>query len=76
MDYAHDNKATVMKYTGIGTTGWEAVGSPGFSDEVASRTSLVMYHGTPYVAYTDGDRDVGVIVMKYNGSARESVGSK
>ena len=52
-DRANGDKATVMEYTGTGATGWQPVGSPGFSSNVASSESLYVYNGTPYVAYDD-----------------------
>ncbi|MUT68311.1 S-layer homology domain-containing protein [Paenibacillus sp. NEAU-GSW1] len=65
-DWQRDGRATVMKYTGAGTTGWEAVGSTGFSTGRADEPSLYMDEGTPYVAYTDLDNDDKATVMKYD----------
>jgi LPXTG-site transpeptidase (sortase) family protein len=54
LDVVNSDKATVMKYTGIGLTGWETVGSTGFSDGQADYTSLALdSNGKPYVAYQD-----------------------
>jgi hypothetical protein len=51
-DNAHDNKATVMKYT---STGWITVGDPGFSDGSVDYVSLAIDNGIPYVAYRDNN---------------------
>ncbi|MFD0589358.1 S-layer homology domain-containing protein [Paenibacillus sp. GCM10027627] len=67
-DEGNDSKATVMKYTGAGPTGWESVGRAGFSGGVISTPSLVVYDGTPYVGYTDGLNGQKATVMKYAGS--------
>lgn len=63
-------KATVMKYTGADDTGWEAVGSPGFSAGAISDTSLAIDSGgMPYVAYKDWGIGGGkATVMKYTGA--------
>jgi hypothetical protein len=77
-DGANSSKATVMKYTGAGETGWETVGSAGFSAGQAYYTSLYVYEGTPYIAYEDGDNSYKATVMKYTGAGEtgwEIVGS-
>ena len=77
-DTPYSFKATVMKYTGAGDTGWEAVGSAGFSAGIANYNSLYVYDGTPYVAYTDGGNSSKATVMKYTGTGGtgwEAVGS-
>jgi len=62
-----DRSATVMKYTGEGSTGWESVGSAGFSAGYVSYTSLYVYNGVPYVAYQDvAEPDTSATVMKYD----------
>ena len=73
---AYSNKAVVMKYTGNGVNGWEPVGStPGFSDGEITYTSLFIYNDVPYVAYKDIANGSGATVMKFNGTAWETVGS-
>jgi plastocyanin len=67
MDEGNDGKASLMKYTGQGTTGWENSGSPGFSESTAEYTSLFIYNDTPYVAYRDGNNSEKLTVMKYTG---------
>ena len=75
-DYGNLNKASVMKFTGNGDTGWEAVGLPGFSAGVANYTSLALdASGTPYVAYQDYGNSNKASVMKFNGSSWVNVGS-
>jgi Bacterial surface proteins containing Ig-like domains len=71
-------KATVVKYTGNGTTGWETVGSEGFSDSVAYFSLTIDSSDTPYLAYADMDKEFKAAVMKYTGkteSGWESVGT-
>jgi Bacterial Ig-like domain (group 3)/Divergent InlB B-repeat domain len=83
MDTSKSNKATVMKYTGTGVTGWAPVGSDGFSAAVATYTSLSFApDATPYVAYVDGavsPTTTGAggkaTLMKFDGSSWGSVGS-
>lgn len=67
-------KATVMKYTGVG---WELVGSAGFSAGKATDISLVIGSGgMPYVAYKDWGTGGGkATVMKYTDAGWEAVGS-
>ena len=82
-DWVNGARATVMKYNG---SAWETVGSPGFSAAGAYHASgsatpeaewisLYVYNGTPYVAYEDWVNGQRATVMKYNGSAWETVGS-
>lgn len=77
-DYGSNRKATVMKYTGTGATGWEVVGRAGFSAGATSYISLAIgFSGTPYVAYFD-QNNMKVTVMKYTGNGLtgwEAVGS-
>jgi len=78
MDNANSNKATVMKYTGNGATGWEAVGTAGFSAGTAEYTSLAFDNGIPYVAYRDGGNSDKATLMKYTGNGAtgwEAVGT-
>ena len=50
-DQGQGGKATVMKYTG---TGWELVGTAGFSSNQVDDISLAIDDsGTPYMAYRD-----------------------
>ncbi|MGV8118948.1 MAG: hypothetical protein AB2L14_04200 [Candidatus Xenobiia bacterium LiM19] len=75
-DYGNIGKATVMKYNG---TAWETVGTAGFSAGTVNYNSLAIYDngGTPvpYVAYGDGYHNDKATVMKYNGTAWETVGT-
>ena len=75
-DYAYSNHATVMKYNG---SSWVAVGSPGFSSDFATYTSIAIDgSGTPYVVYSDNGQSLKATVMKYTGSGTsgwEAVGS-
>jgi hypothetical protein len=58
-----------MKYNG---STWEYVGNPGFSSNVTDwsatiyGTSLFVYNGIPYIAYTDGGNGNKVTVMKFS----------
>jgi hypothetical protein len=54
---------------------WVSVGKQGFSPGSASDISLYVYEGTPYVAYSDGNKKGGVSVMRYNGSGWVYVGT-
>jgi hypothetical protein len=54
---------------------WQTVGSVGFSAGGVEYTSLAIYNGTPYVAYSDGANSNKATVMKFNGSSWEVVGS-
>lgn len=75
-DEANSSKATVMKYTGNGASGWENVGSAGFSDGGANYTSIAIDgSGTPYVAYEDAGHSSRATVKKYNGTTWETVGT-
>jgi hypothetical protein len=70
------SKATVMKYTGNGTSGWENVGSDGFSAGSAFDTSIAFdSNNVPYVAYADASNSYKTRVMKFNGTSWETVGS-
>jgi hypothetical protein len=62
-----------MKYTGNGGSGWEAVGSAGFSTGEAYYTSIAIDRiDTPYVVYRDSG---SITVMKFNGNDWENLGS-
>jgi hypothetical protein len=74
VDGALGEKVTVMEYTGGGATGWENVGTPGFSPGTVSDVTLFISDGTPYVAFVDPDDAHKLSVMKYNGSNWEYVG--
>ncbi|MGD8188649.1 InlB B-repeat-containing protein [Brevibacillus ginsengisoli] len=52
---------------------WHPVGQAGLGSN-ASFTSLYVYNGTPYVAYTDSVILSKATVKKYNGSSWETVG--
>jgi len=75
-DAGNANKATVKKLNTEGT-GWETVGTAGFSAGTASYTSLAIYNGTPYVAYQDYENADKATVMKLNtaGTGWETVGT-
>jgi len=49
-----DGGATVMKYSGTGTSGWEIAGTAGFSNG-STRNIVIKFNNdnTPYVAYMD-----------------------
>jgi uncharacterized repeat protein (TIGR02543 family)/LPXTG-motif cell wall-anchored protein len=64
--------ATVMKFNG---TGWETVGTAGFSAGQATYISLVFNGGIPYVAYQDSGNGGKATVMKFNGTDWEAVGT-
>jgi hypothetical protein len=70
-------KGTVMKYTGSGTTGWQPVGIPGFTETYAEYTSIAIDSSdNVYVAYkvlSDGDK---ARVMKYDGTDWMYVGNQ
>jgi hypothetical protein len=69
-DPASYHRATLMKYTDEGNTGWRPVGTSGFSDGGVQFTSLVLDpSGTPYVVYEDGSGTGGnrATVMKFSG---------
>ena len=55
-------RATVKKFNGMS---WQDVGSAGFSAGTADYTSLYVYKGTPYVAFSDGSQGGSVTVMKF-----------
>jgi hypothetical protein len=69
----------VLRYTGSGATGWEAVGpATGFSAGQANYISLALDGSdVPYVAYRDGANSDKATVMRYNtgSGAWETVGS-
>ncbi len=82
MDNSAYSKATVMKYTGVtaeNATGWETVGTAGFSEYSVNYEKLAFdQSGTPYVAYRSGPEGKAV-VMKYTGAEGtgwEPVGSQ
>lgn len=76
MDYNNGSKATVMKYSGYGATGWEPVGSTGFSAGKVHKPSLAIdSSGVLYVAYEDQEYGLRATVMKFNGVSWEAVGS-
>jgi len=59
-DWANDGRATVMRFTGAGATGWEPVGTPGFSADRAEYISLALdSNGTPSVAIWIGPMACG-----------------
>ncbi|MEQ8171892.1 MAG: hypothetical protein ABRQ38_23575, partial [Candidatus Eremiobacterota bacterium] len=70
-------KATVMAYTGTGPySGWELVGTRGFSDGFEWDTNIVIDQGVPYVGYKDGSQSMKATVMKFNGTSWVPVGNK
>ncbi|MDD4304746.1 MAG: hypothetical protein PHG92_04690, partial [Patescibacteria group bacterium] len=82
-DNINSDKITVMKYTGLGGSGWEIVGDVGFSSGIGVRPifsdvydiSLVINNNVPYVVYSDAGDSYKAMVMKYNGLAWEEVGT-
>lgn len=71
-DNGNDDKATVMKYLGgvaQSPSGWDVVGTAGFSPGGASQTSLVVTGtGMPYVAFLGNLLSNKATIMKYDGS--------
>lgn len=69
-DFDNGNKLTVKKYVAGGTTGWESVGSLGFSSEVsvASIKRVWVQNGIEYVAYTDVNNKIKVMQHSWTGS--------
>ncbi|MDR2711163.1 MAG: hypothetical protein LBB65_07575, partial [Burkholderiales bacterium] len=64
-DDGNSDKATVMRFDS-GSNSWQAVGSAGFSADMANYTSLAIApDGTPYVAYTDRGNGDGATVMHF-----------
>jgi len=75
-DKGNSDKATVMKYTGAGSSGWEPVGSAGFSAGAVDYTSIVLDgSGVPYIVYKDYSKSAKATVMKYNGTNWATMGS-
>nr|MBP7584234.1 fibronectin type III domain-containing protein [Spirochaetota bacterium] len=65
-DNANSWKASVMSYTGGGTTGWEAVGSRGLTADSVGFLSLVIDSGgKPYMAYRDVANSNKLTVVVY-----------
>ncbi|MCD0463882.1 T9SS type A sorting domain-containing protein [Flavobacterium sp. ENC] len=65
-------KSIVQKFNG---TGWETLGSPGFSEGFVGTVSLALDHNNvPYVSYLDVENSYGSTVQKFNGTAWELVG--
>ncbi len=52
-DAAHAGKATVVKYDRL--SGWQVVGTPGFSAGQVKSISLVVYQQTPFVSFVVDD---------------------
>ncbi|MDQ6422012.1 S-layer homology domain-containing protein [Paenibacillus sp. LHD-117] len=65
-DYWNQMKATVMKYTGAGASGWELVGDAGMSAGEVAYPSLYVYDGIPYVAYQDVENSFKATMMRIN----------
>ncbi len=55
--------------TPTATPHWQYVGNAGFSQSTADYTSLFVYNGAPYVAYSDNSVSGEPTVMTYNGSS-------
>ena len=73
IDGSHADRITVMKYA---DTGWETVGSAGFSAGVALKPSIAIgQDGTPYVTYVDEANGYKATVMTYTGGSWVNVGS-
>jgi hypothetical protein len=62
-DRGDDYAATVMEYTGSGSTGWQIIGGYGFSGTQVFSPSIVINNGTPYVAYALSDG--GLCIPQY-----------
>jgi uncharacterized repeat protein (TIGR02543 family) len=61
-DTAHDDRLTVMKYTG---SGWAEVGSPGLTTGKIYEPSLLVHDDVLYVVYEDGYFDGKLSAVKY-----------
>ncbi len=73
-DFAHNEKATVLKFTG---SGWATIGGVAFSaGKIAYPDIALDNSNTPYIAYSDRDSGDKVTVMKYNGSSWVTVGNR
>lgn len=65
-DNVNSWKASVMKYTGGGTTGWEAIGSRGFTaDSVGFLSLAIDSGGKPYLVYRDAANSNKLTVVVY-----------
>jgi hypothetical protein len=64
VDNANGNKATVMK---LNDNTWVPAGNQGFSSGQTSYTSLAIYNGKIYVAFSDGDNGGKATLMIYTG---------
>lgn len=73
-DSGSSDKLTCKKYSGAGATGWEFVGSRGFSAGPSNWHSLSMFNGTPWVAYRNSSNNT-CYCMKFNGNSWENVGT-
>jgi hypothetical protein len=72
-DWKMGGRATVKKFNG---TGWEYVGTQGFSDGEAEWLSVaISMDGTPYVVFRDCNLSYRATVMKFNGVSWVHVGS-
>jgi len=74
-DNSVGGKATVMKLNAAGT-GWEVVGTAGFTPGIASYTSIAIHNNVPYIVFTDGYYSGYCTAMKYNGTTWEFIGSQ
>ncbi|WP_437535787.1 fibronectin type III domain-containing protein [Sorangium sp. So ce726] len=66
-DGSKGERAVAMKYTGKGDTGWDLVGNPAFSSDVARHNALAAFDGVVYAAFSESDRTT---VMRFDDSGR------
>ncbi len=75
-DFSEFFKATVKKLNAAGT-GWEVVGTPGFTPFFSSYLKMAVDNDIPYVVFSDGSKSGKITVMKFNETATswETVGN-
>jgi len=59
-----------------GNPTWQLVGNARFTADQASRLSLFVYEGTPYVAFVDKDCNDKISIMTYKDSSWDYVGEQ
>jgi len=71
-----NGSATVMEFTGAGSTGWVSAGNADFSPLGANPLTMAFApSGTPYVAFPDSTDVDRATAMELNGSAWTTVGN-